>query len=271
VTRGYVGGLDAGDRVPITGAYADHGLCPVNVHWHLGAEHYSAGQYDESGSGPHHSPPSAPPSAAANVTGRRMTAAAGHGPRLGFQCSHYDSSDPKFTTPFNWVHCDQTMEVGQTYEIHWPHSAAGACGTEHQYQSPFYDGVFCRSGIITIAPLNTYEKIGVQAQIFTIVNDEDYYYPNLIDGARTGGDFWSDVAMYTGSTTGTSRDNTMCSRYTPITWQVDRQCHLISASSFEKMCMDMRGMHDDMSMDRHAHGARTLVASRFTANNQQSR
>jgi len=310
VTRGFVGGLDAGDRVPITGAYADHGLCPVNVHWHLGAEHYSAGEYDEAGSGPHHAsayPPSpAPPpqtavtaNATANATspsspspppplappptspspsppavfvgGRRMAASSDHSIRQGFQCRHYDASDPKFTTPFSWLHCDSTMEVGQTYEIHWPHSAAGACGTEYQYQSPFYDGVFCRSGVITIAPLNTYTNIGVQAQIFTIVNDESYYYPNLIDGARTGGDFWSDVAMYTGSTTGTSRDNTVCSRYTPITWQVDRKCHLISASSFEKMCMDMRGMRDDMSSDLHAHGARTLVAQHLTASNQQSR
>lgn len=28
------------------------GMCPVNVHWHLGAEHYSYGQYDESGVSP---------------------------------------------------------------------------------------------------------------------------------------------------------------------------------------------------------------------------
>ena len=25
-------------------------------------------------------------------------------------------------------------------------------------------------------------NIGVQGQVFTVVNDEDYYYPNLIDG-----------------------------------------------------------------------------------------
>merc|ERR1711998_115757 len=30
-----------------------------------------------------------------------------------------------------------------TYEVHWPHSAIGACNTPYQYQSPFYDGVFC--------------------------------------------------------------------------------------------------------------------------------
>ena len=50
--------------------------------------------------------------------------------------------------------------------MHWPHSAAGACGTEWQYQTPFYDGVFCKEGIVNIlTPLNTYEKIGVQGQV----------------------------------------------------------------------------------------------------------
>jgi hypothetical protein len=165
------------------------------------------------------------------------------------------------------------MHVGETYEIHWPHSAAGDCGGKYQYQTPFYDGVFCKDGVITVTPLNTYEKIGVQSQIFTVVNDDDpkYYYPDLIKGAIVDGDHWKDMAMYTGSTTGTSRTNTMCSRYTPVTWQVDRKCHLISASSFDKLCADMMEQADDMSMDLHPHGSRILVDSRFVANNQQSR
>jgi hypothetical protein len=134
-------------------------------------------------------------------------------------------------------------------------------------------GVFCKDGVITVTPLNTYEKIGVQSQIFTVVNDDDpkYYYPDLIKGAIVDGDHWKDMAMYTGSTTGTSRTNTMCSRYTPVTWQVDRKCHLISASSFDKLCADMMEQADDMSMDLHPHGSRILVDSRFVANNQQSR
>ena len=52
VTRGFKGKMDAGDRVPITKEYSEEGLCPVNVHWHLGAEHLSVGQYDEAGKGP---------------------------------------------------------------------------------------------------------------------------------------------------------------------------------------------------------------------------
>ena len=63
-----------------------------------------------------------------------------------------------------------------------------------------------------------------------------------------------DIAYYTGSTTGTTRDNQICSAYTPITWQVDRRCHMISASSFDKLCYDMKQQRDDMTDDLHAHG-----------------
>merc|ERR1712050_646473 len=115
------------------------------------------------------------------------------------------------------------------------------------------------------------ENIGVQAQVFTIVNDEKFFFPDLMRGAIIDGDHWKDVAKYTGSTTGTSRDNEICSGYAPITWQVDRKCHLISASSFDKMCADMKSQHDDMSGDMHPHGSRALVWQNLTANNQANR
>jgi len=254
VTAGYVGGFDTGTREPITDPYWKAGLCPVNVHWHLGAEHRSAGEFDEAGTGP--------------VAHRRRTSATDP-VRLGFQCHKYDAHNPQYTTPYDWEHC-VGMEVGQTYEVHWPHSAAGACGTPNQYQTPFYDGVFCTPGIISLSPLNTFEKIGVQSQVFTIVNDESYYYPDLIRGMIVDGTTYGhDVAKYTGSTTGTTRNNEVCSRYTPITWQVDRKCQLISASSFDKMCLDMKAQRDDMSGDLYAHGSRELVANHLAANNHQ--
>ena len=269
VTRGYVGGMDAGPRRPITQPYSQVGLCPVNVHWHLGAEHLSVGQYDEYGTGPPTTNSSGSGSGSglssgSSSGGRRQLAA---GERRGGRCHYYRNTDPKFTTPYNWHYCTN-MKVGETYEVHWPHSAAGACGTQWQMQSPFYDGVFCRDGIITIAPLNTYQKIGVQSQTFVVVNDEAYYQPNLFRGMLTHGQHGLDMAMYTGSTTGTSRDNQVCSRFTPITWQVDRKCHLVSASSFDKMCQDMLNNRDDMSMDIYPHGAREVVAHALTANNQ---
>jgi len=253
VTAGYTGTLST-DRVPITVPYYQKGLCPVNVHWHLGAEHRSAGEYDEAG----HSPSKHRRQLAGDV-------------RQGLQCHHYDANVAKFTTEYNWQHCEG-MHVGETYEVHWPHSAAGACGTPNQYQTPFYDGVFCSDtavGLVLDGTILTNDAIGVQAQIFTIVNDDDpnLYWPDLMRGMIVDGDYGSDIAAYTGSTTGTSRDNQMCSAFAPITWQVDRKCHMISASTFDKMCADMKAQRDDMSGDLHAHGARELVTTNLVANN----
>jgi hypothetical protein len=55
--------------------------------------------------------------------------------------------------------------------------------------------------------------------------------------------------------------------YAPITWQVDRSCHMISASSFDKMCADMQAQQDDMAGDTHPHGSRVTVIDELTANN----
>lgn len=249
VTKGYNGRFNT-SAVPIKVPYWQVGLCPVNVHWHLGTEHYSAGEFDEFGSGP------------TEIHTRRELAGE---VRQGFQCRLYDDKDPKFTTKYDWKHCEE-MEVGQTYEVHWPHSAAGACGTLNQYQTPFYDGVFCNIDLVK----DTAGQVGVQAQIFTIVNDESYYYPDLMRGMIVDKNisFGTDLAMYTGSTTGETRNNTICSGYTPITWQVDRKCRMVSASAFDKMCADMKAQRDDMSADLHAHGSRPLVADIFAANNQ---
>merc|ERR1711988_1335972 len=186
--------------------------------------------------------------------------------------------DNKFTDEYSWEHCVD-MEVGQTYEIHWPHSTVGACGTPYQYQTPFYDGVFCgiansaaTSFVQSAGAAAVAQNVGVQSQVFTIVNDEAYYYPDLIKGMIVAGKYGSDIAFYTGSTTGTSRNNDdACSAYSPITWQVDRKCHLISASSFDKMCADMKAQADDMSDDLHAHGARELVDHSLAADNHVRR
>ena len=84
------------------------------------------------------------------------------------------------------------------------------------------------------------------------------------------GDKGKDMVFYTGSTTGDGRSNTICSKYSPITWQVDRTCHLISASTFDKMCASMKAQCDDMSDDLHPHGSREVVAAQYTANNMRS-
>ncbi|KAL7535133.1 hypothetical protein ACHAXR_007908 [Thalassiosira sp. AJA248-18] len=256
VTKGYVGNMDVGDIVPNTNPYFQSSMCPVNVHWHLGSEHYSYGQFDENGDGPHGNQPRP------DWANRARDLAEGK-VRDGFRCHHYDSDDAKFTTPYEWKHCDG-MEVGETYEVHWPHSSVGACGTVNQYQTPFYDGVFCNlpmEAFVTLGAQDIASNVGVHGQVFTIVNDEDYFYSDMMRGMIVDDDkeMGKDIQYYTGSTTGTSRDNEMCSQYAPVTWQVDRKCHMISASSFDKLCYDMKMQRDDMSGDLHAHGSRELM------------
>ena len=171
------------------------------------------------------------------------------------------------------------MHVGETYEVHWPHSAAGACGTKWQFQSPFYDGVLCNNdAVLTVYGVdntlkNLAQFVGVEGQVFTVVNDPAYDVHLGLDGAIKGTfggrPFWQDVARYTGSTTGQSRDNLVCSRYSPITWQVDRKCHMISAKSFDNLCAQMK-MQADNPNDGHdlePHGARTTVTAQMTATN----
>ena len=258
VTKGYVGGMNV-SVVPNTKNYWQSSMCAVNVHWHLGTEHYSVGEYDEFGSGPNGNAP---------APERKL---AEEDVRGGFRCHHYDEEDPKFTTEYDWKHC-KGMVVGETYEVHWPHSAAGACGEVDQYQTPFYDGVFCKLPLEVFSTLGAQDiasAVGVQGQIFTVVNDEEYYYPDMMRGWIVDGEYGQDIHYYTGSTTGTSRNNEICSQYAPITWQVDRKCHLISASSFDKLCYDMKQQRDDMTYDLHAHGSRILVADEYVANNQQ--
>merc|ERR1712232_12277 len=98
-------------------------------------------------------------------------------------------------------------------------------------------------------------------------NDEDYFFPDMMSGMIVDGEMGKDITYYTGSTTGTTRDNEICSQYTPITWQVDRKCHMISASSFDKLCADMLSQRDDMSDDLHAHGSRVLVNDNLANDN----
>lgn len=121
MTLGETGDLDAiesGTDAPLASAtgpiltpYFQAGLCPVNVHWHLGAEHLSTGEFDADGTGP----------AASDDAHRRLRAnsadvgekvagtttssgrqLAGDSTRLGGRCHHYDSRDRKFTTAYHW-------------------------------------------------------------------------------------------------------------------------------------------------------------------------
>jgi hypothetical protein len=198
-------GTDHGGQVdppggvgPIEVDYSEHNMCVVNVHWHLGAEHKSDGQFDvEEGQGPggyktgdlvsndhHRRKMVSDYESGADFDGSVKSE------RLGLQCHHYDATMDEYTKPYDWKYCKH-MEVGQTYEVHWPHSAAGMCNTKWQMQTPFYDGVFCKPDVISLGTgsnltgFNVHDTIGVQGQVFTIVNSDDAEYQkiNLFDGA----------------------------------------------------------------------------------------
>merc|ERR1711957_145086 len=114
-----------------------------------------------------------------------------------------------------WKHCDG-MQVGYTYEIHWPHSNLGECNTKWQYQSHFMDGVLCgaNKGGMTPeealaavfqpekAPSDRDAKIGVHAQVFTLTNndEDDHAEWDMMTGFNPA--LATNVAIYQGSTTG---------------------------------------------------------------------
>lgn len=91
-----------GDLDPRVVPYSDpSALVLVNTHWHLGAEHMSAGEYDQ------------PP-----PKGRRLLA-------TDIDPGYYCPALPESSTgDYTWEFCVNT-EVGQTYEFHYVHSNAG--------------------------------------------------------------------------------------------------------------------------------------------------
>ena len=98
----------------------------------------------------------------------------------------------------------------------------------------------------------------VQGQVFVVVNDDTGAYDkNLLDGSTFAG-LGRDIAMYMGSTTGSSYNNyDKCSPYS-INWHVDRKCQLVSAKSLDEVCR--RKIELGMKDDTHPHGSRELVS-----------
>ncbi|KAL7545968.1 hypothetical protein ACHAWF_009319 [Thalassiosira exigua] len=250
VTCNALGTLDTTIE-PLTTPFVDSGLCPTNVHAHIGAEHNSDGQFDS------------------NAQSLGPTYANPPDKRKGKRCNFYDPQDPRFTTEFDWKHCNG-FRVGETYEFHWPSStravAGATCGEVTQYQTPLFDGLFCNTtqGVIDAiksggAGQAVAENVGVQAQVFTVINDDNYVVPNLImgmvvdhdrmvpgNGPDTPKQMGVNLTIYTGGTTGDQFDNTpdgaRCDDVGPVTWQVDRDCHLLSASSLDRLCYDIKTM-----------------------------
>lgn len=240
VTSGAVGLRDPTGTV--IEDYAAAGMCLVNIHWHLGAEHMSEGQYDIPGK---EFLDNVFQGASADHN-RRLLASEGD-IQAGWMCEGYDPEDPMYATEYDWQYCEG-MNVGLTYEVHWPHSSAGHCG----HITDGLGGVFCMS--------HTPEFIGVQGQVFQIVNDDAYDVDDLSKGMLPS----ENIAKYTGSTTGPSHNNLVCSPYAPISWHVDRDCHKVSAKSFDAMCKVMK--EQGMKYDLAPHGSRELVDPEWVTN-----
>ena len=203
----------------------------VNTHFHLGAEHKSAGQYDNM-------PPS---NVNTNPTGEE-----GHELRPGWFCAT-DALTPQQKARYEFAACEG-VEVGNTYEIHSVWSTGGATIADG------LGGAFARTNNANVA---------VQGQVFVVVNDDS---PGLASQNLANG--WdsqlalADSVKYYGSTTGTSFDNEFCSPYA-ISWHVDRKCHLVGASSFDKMCADLKAL--GLKKDLMPHSSRELVKPEFVA------
>ena len=266
-------GLNGGAGLtPINVPLGQTNLCVANVHFHIGAEHNSDGQFDSlfnATNGPNYDP-NATNTFPENYTGKR--------------CNFFEDRENNglnFDPIYQWKHCVDVkvgtfhcvmfdlaylyimmaniyiFTTGETYEFHWPRSQLAACGQyNNQYQSPFIDGLLCNGGdgfgdvlAAITAPdgkQTLTNTIGVQGQVFTVVNDEDYYFPNLIDGMLVDEErgMGIDITAYTGSRTGGTFGDQLgdlfCDPVSPVTWQVDRRCQLISASTMDKLCLDIK-------------------------------
>lgn len=178
------------------------------------------------------------------------------------------------------------MRVGETYEFHWPQATStfAACDNPWQYQSTFTDGLLCNyspaaGGLEAggFSPQDLADNIGVEAQVFTIVNNFDNTYDmhdheNLLEGPVVdsylgAGELW---AYYTGSRTGGSFGYTVrllnkqfyfratvphvrsplsptiqveddnCDDVSPVTWKVDQKAHLLTAEAMDRFCLDQQ-------------------------------
>ena len=277
VTKGAAGDRDPG-IAPVVD-YNDAGMCTVNVHWHIGAEHRSEGQYDEAAAFDH-------PNKDTYAGSHRRLASSDGGMRIGHMCTKgkelWEANDASVrnsdgsVNEYDWKYC-KDMHVGLTYEFHWPHSSLGACQTPWQYQYHFLDGVLCgatQGGIDIATAANALttkaHAIGVEGQVFTIVNGMGGDAVRPTWDVLNGWDRQSakDVAYYQGSTTGDAVQSgahagDKC-RGTGdlVTWHVDRECHTLEASTMDEMCRRMMIISaDDMAPDVAPHGARETVTA----------
>jgi hypothetical protein len=267
------------------------------VHWHLGAEHYNQGTYDQKPP-----PGSLEPQPRATEAGYQCSAWVTNDGGLVTQtnnpsddsddASHPSSSpatplsDSAFSDeqmrPYEFQHCAE-VHVGVTVEFHWVMSNHGGCsaagtgggagaGGGKKRQQNLQDGLggaFCTTGSAGYEADNPL-TVGVEGQVFTIVNDvaegessgaAAVWRPSgkeLLAGPNLDWFEAADRACYTGSSTGPSHNNAgQCSAIRPVSFQVDRGCYALSAWSMDRMCLEMKKW--GMIADIRPDGSRVLV------------
>jgi len=211
----------------------------VNVHFHLGAEHKSEAYSDGSASEAY--------DAQEDGGYRRLATDV----RPGFMCGNMTSEE---TSPaYEFQYCKGDVQVGKSYEVHYVHSSAGY--TDAELVGADLDGIDDGLGGAANGRGQLNPMIVVQGQVFQIVNGgEDVQ--DMLHGWTVVDH--SDSVMYTGSTTGQSHDNEICSPYT-ITWHVDKACHKVSPESFDRLCQQMKEAYD-LEKDLYPHGSRKILS-----------
>jgi len=217
-------------------------LPQANVHYHIGAEHKSDYYKDDTDSKAY--------DAHRRLGADRHLSAS---PRPGWMCAAPASGELQ---AYTFQHCKGTVTVGKSYEIHYVHSSAGydaehLKGADVDLMNDGLGGAANGRGMLN--PMVT-----VQAQVFQVVNDgtANPKIDDMIHGWQTAG-VGANGVMYSGSTTGQSHTNSVCSPYA-VTWHVDKGCHKVSAASFDNMCAMMVSTYK-MDADLYPHGSRILL------------
>jgi len=229
-----------GDKVPKAAVLNDaqaNSLPLANVHFHLGAEHKSDDYKDDTDAKAYD---------AANDK-RRLAA----NPRPGFMCSN-DGLTQDQLKAYDFKYCQGMVQVGKSYEVHYVHSSAGYDAEDLKNADADLMGDGLGGAANGRGQLNP--QVVVQGQVFQIVQ-----------GAATVDDMlhgWSVVGhdnsvMYSGSTTGPSHNNEVCSPYV-ISWHVDLKCHQVSPESFDNLCKQMNDLYK-LEKDLYPHGSRKIV------------
>jgi hypothetical protein len=223
----------------------------VNLHFHLGAEHYSEGEYHLDHTD-------------ADAGFRPSDGHCDHPPRPGYFCnaSKYSESQLK---EYDWQYCKDT-KVGNTYEFHWVFST-GSAGRVHK-DAETGEPIDIEDGLSGAFQYSANPTIIGRAQVCTIVNSDDRTVDHdFYTEWKQPGD--GEIVQYVGSTTGPSYANDVSSDVgkgcSPIevSWHVDTKCCTLSAQSMDNMCKRMKA--DDLRNDLFPHSTRELVADRWAA------